>query len=110
MKLLLDENLSPKLVVRLSDLSTGSTHVELVGLGSEDDLVVWEHALKDEFIIVTKDSDFNDLSVIKGYPPYIVWIRRGNCSTDDIASMIRSNAQAIIDSVMSRQQGIIMLF
>ena len=109
MKLLFDQNLSPKLVVKLADLFPGSSHVEDVGFGSTDDRSVWEYALNHDFIIVTKDSDYNDLSVIHGFPPYVVWMRCGNCTTENIADMIRQNAQSILDFTKSGKHGIIIL-
>ncbi|MDX2286191.1 MAG: DUF5615 family PIN-like protein, partial [Bacteroidia bacterium] len=46
-----------------------------------DDRQVWEFARQAQFAIITKDNDFNELSQLLGYPPYVIWIRRGNCST-----------------------------
>jgi predicted nuclease of predicted toxin-antitoxin system len=68
-KLLFDQNLSPRLVPRLSDLYPASSHVSAVGLGEADDAAVWEYAKDHGFAIVTKDSDFNDVSVLRGFPP-----------------------------------------
>lgn len=68
MKLLFDENLSPKLVQRLSSIFPESIHVDRVGLGSEDDNDVWDYARISEFTIVSKDSDFHEKSLLKGYP------------------------------------------
>ncbi len=95
MKLLLDENLSPKVINRLNDRFSGSLHVEEIGLGNETDYSIWKYALKNDFIIVTKDTDFNDLSIIHGFPPYLIWIKRGNCSTEDIFNLIQQNVDLI---------------
>ena len=65
MKLLFDQNLSPKLVHRLADLFPGSGHVQSVGLGCADDDQVWEHTRLNGFTIVTKDADYNNLSVLR---------------------------------------------
>lgn len=110
MKLLFDENLSPKLLKKVSSLFPGSEHLENAGLGSAEDRLVWEYALNHDFIIVTRDSDFNDLSVIHGYPPYVVWIRCGNCTTANIADTIIQNSQDILDFVTSGKHGIVILF
>ncbi|CAN5422731.1 DUF5615 family PIN-like protein [soil metagenome] len=83
-KLLFDQNLSPKLIKRLADLYPKSDHLDLLGLGTADDVLVWEHAKQNGFVVITKDADFADLSVLREFPPQIIWIRRGNCSTDDI--------------------------
>ena len=42
MKLLFDQNLSPKLVTRLADLFPGSLHVQSAGLDQADDEKIWE--------------------------------------------------------------------
>ncbi|MDX2285865.1 MAG: DUF5615 family PIN-like protein, partial [Bacteroidia bacterium] len=81
MKLLFDQNLPPVLSVRLSDIFPDSAHVQDWGLGQADDRQVWEFARQAQFAIITKDNDFNELSQLLGYPPYVIWIRRGNCST-----------------------------
>lgn len=57
MKLLFDQNLSPKLVNRLADLFPGSIHVLSVGLDCADDDRIWEYAEQNGFAIVTKDVD-----------------------------------------------------
>jgi predicted nuclease of predicted toxin-antitoxin system len=63
-KLLFDENLSPRLVSRLSPLFPDSQHVDLVGLHGQPDKAIWEHAARHEFAIVSKDNDFRQLSFL----------------------------------------------
>lgn len=46
-------------------------------------------AQQNDFIIVTKDADYSELTVLLGYPPKVIWIRRGNCSTNAIESILR---------------------
>lgn len=89
MRLLLDENLSHRLVARLADAYPGSAHVRDVGLATADDAAVWEHARAHGFTVVSRDSDFHDLAVLRGPPPRLVWIRRGNCSTRDLEAILR---------------------
>ncbi len=79
MKLLLDENLSPRIVEVLSDVYPYSVHVHQCGLGSAGDAAFWEHAKKLGFTIVSKDSGFEERSVLLGAPPKIILIRTGNC-------------------------------
>ena len=76
MKLLFDQNLSPRLPAGLADVFLGSTHVALVGLGSADDSAVWEYARAHGYVVVSKDADFNELSIVRGSPPKVVWVRR----------------------------------
>ncbi len=90
MKLLFDENLPPRLVESLSDVFPGSKHVHHAGLGKSSDRDVWEYARDQVYAIVSKDSDFHELSLLLGYPPKIIWVRRGNCSTQEIEHLLRN--------------------
>ena len=90
MKLLFDQNLSPKLVLRLADLFPGSSHVQAVGLDSATDDQVWQYAKVNGFAIVTKDEDYNNLSVVRGTPPNVIWLQLGNCTTAQVEAAFRS--------------------
>ncbi len=91
MKLLFDQNLSQRLAEVLATHFPGTVHVRNLGLERADDLTIWSTARRDGYTIVTKDSDFHELGLIRGFPPKVVWIRLGNCSTEDIqAILVRS--------------------
>jgi predicted nuclease of predicted toxin-antitoxin system len=92
-KLLFDQNMSHRLVRSLADIFPASTHVRNAGLGHADDDAVWQYAAAQGFTIVSKDSDFHQLSFLSGHPPKVVWIRRGNCSTDVIEALLREHEQ-----------------
>ena len=109
-KLLFDQNLSPKLITQLADLYQNSNHLDLLGLGTADDVIVWEYAKRNGFVVVTKDADFADLSVLRGFPPKLIWIRRGNCSTNDIADILRNHKEDIEELVTNSTLGILTLF
>jgi predicted nuclease of predicted toxin-antitoxin system len=94
MKLLLDENLSPALVRDLADIFT-SLHVRDCGLARASDTDVWNYARWNDCLITSKDSDFHQRSLVFGPPPKVIWIRRGNCSSGDITSILREAAPAI---------------
>ncbi len=94
-KLLLDENISARLVESLADLYPHSQHVDRVGLGGAEDSGVWNYASIHRFAIVSKDSDFAERSVLERDPPKIIWIRIGNCSTADIEQLLRSQHDTI---------------
>lgn len=110
MKLLLDQNLSPRLVQRLADLYPESVHVESVGLDRALDREVWQHARTNQFIIVSKDADFNELSLMWGSPPKIIWIRRGNCNTQTIESLLRDNVEVVKAFDIDDEVGTLVLF
>ena len=89
MKLLFDQNLSPRLSAQLADLYPASSHVYLLGLDRAPDHEVHEYARREGFFLVTKDADFSELSLLRGFPPKVIWIRRGNCSTATIEQILR---------------------
>ena len=97
MKLLFDENLSHKLVRALEDLFPDSEHVRNLGLKAADDHLIWEHAKNKDLIIVSKDSDFYQRSLLFGHPPKVIWIRRGNCSTVAVEAILRLHFQDVKD-------------
>jgi predicted nuclease of predicted toxin-antitoxin system len=88
-KLLFDENLSPRLVHLMAELFPGSTHVRDIGLASADDESVWTYANRHNFVIVSKDSDFHQRSFVKGAPPKVIWLRCGNCGTQEISNILQ---------------------
>jgi predicted nuclease of predicted toxin-antitoxin system len=111
MKLLLfDQNLSPRLVDRLADIYPNSVHVFSLGLGDAMDIEIWQYAHDYDYMIVTKDADFSEFGIIKGFPPKIIWIRRGNCSTQDIENILRDNFATIRDLSEGEESGILTLF
>ncbi len=95
MKLLFDQNLSPKLVDRLADLFPGSAHVDPLGMGQADDTLLWQFAESNDFAIVSKDEDFNLMSVARGFPPKVIWLLLGNCSTAEVETALRGQHAAI---------------
>jgi len=105
MRLLFDQNLSPRLPRLLSELFPDSAHVREVGLREADDEIIWLHAKMHGFVIVSKDSDFQQRSLLRGAPPQFIWLRLGNCSVAESANLLRRNAPTIqafgLDSTQS---------
>lgn len=95
MKLLIDENLSERLISTLEDLFPGSLHPRLLELGGASDEQVWSLALQRNCVLLTKDEDFLRLSLLRGAPPKVVWLRLGNCSTAEVTDVVRSSFEAI---------------
>jgi predicted nuclease of predicted toxin-antitoxin system len=109
MKLLLDHNLSPKLVDGLKDRFPGTLHVRQVRLNQASDLEVWEFARAGDFILVSKDSDFSDLMVLRGHPPKLVWLRVGNCKTSFIEAVLHRHSEDIEALVRDEGLGLLSL-
>jgi predicted nuclease of predicted toxin-antitoxin system len=102
MKLLFDQNISFRIAKIISDQYPNAKQVRELGLENSTDLEIWEYAKSNGFAIVTFDSDFYDLSVIKGSPPKIVWLRIGNSSTENTAKALLDNVELIKDFVTDR--------
>ena len=95
MRLLFDEQLSEGLVTAIHDLFPDSLHVRLLGKGGASDLVIWQLAREHGCVLVTKDEDFHRLSVLRGAPPKVVWLRTGNCATAEIVQLLRDRADQV---------------
>lgn len=108
--LLFDQNLSPYLVDRLADPYPNSVHVSQLQLDMARDRVVWEYAHQHDYMIVTKDADFSEMSLLLGFPPKVIWIRRGNCSTSQIERLLRNNYEAVVALSDDPDMGILTLF
>ncbi|MFT3883028.1 MAG: DUF5615 family PIN-like protein [Gemmatales bacterium] len=96
MKLLFDQNLSPKLVQLLADVFPDSVHVQSINLDSSDDDIIWEYALQNGLAIVTKDVDYNNLSILRGTPPKVVWLVTGNCTTRQVEKLLRQKRDELV--------------
>jgi predicted nuclease of predicted toxin-antitoxin system len=94
-KLLLDQNLSYKLVDRLADVFPGSTQVRLLGFARYSDSELWYYARTHGFVFVTKDEDIPELALLRGSPPKVVWVRIGNSTTQAVERLLRANVDVI---------------
>ena len=90
MRLLFDNNLSPRLVDLLADLFPDSIHVRSIEFQKASDQEIWDYAKASKYVIASKDTDFHQRSFLYGAPPKVIWIRRGNCSTGEIVELIRT--------------------
>ncbi len=109
MSLLFDHNLSAQLIERLADLFPGCAHTGAAGLARAQDLEVWHYARGRGLAIVTKDSDFHHLSLLRGFPPKVVWIRTGNCSTRRIEEILRREHWTIVAFLTSKEEALLAL-
>ena len=89
MKLLFDQNLSPRLPAILMQDFPGSAHVRSFGMAAATDPVIWACAAAGGHAIVSKDIDFAQRALLLGQPPKVVWLRIGNCSTSDVSSLLK---------------------
>ena len=104
MKLLLDENLSRRLVPLLSDAYPGTSQVVLLGLESAFDSVIWQTAKNQGFVIVTRDVDFAELSLVWGQPPKVIWLRTPNLSKATTLKILLEHRAMIEEALLANGQ------
>ena len=109
MKLLFDQNLSPRLPNQLEDIFPGSLHVREVGLIKATDTLIWEYARQHELILISKDADFHQRSLLFGPPPQVIWIRLGNCSVSEIELLLRNQKQKIQQFAGDKKRSLMLL-
>ncbi len=109
MKLLLDENLSDRIIPRIIDLYPNSQHVKNLGLINTEDAEIWEYAKANEFVILSKDADFHQRSLLYGHPPKFIYLRIGNCPTSKIVQILRNNLEIILQFEHSETESLLVL-
>lgn len=100
MKLLLDQNLSRFLVGSLSEPFPGSAHVTALGLDTATDREVWQFAREQDYVLVSKDSDFSDLAFVHGL---------GNASTAEVKEVLLGAADRIAAFVEKDDDAVLVL-
>jgi predicted nuclease of predicted toxin-antitoxin system len=108
-KLLLDENLSDRIVYRIIDLYPNSERVKTLTLTNTDDEIIWEYAKANDFVIVSKDADFHQRSLLCGHPPKFIYLRIGNSPTSKIVQILRDNFDTIIQFSDRESESILVL-
>jgi len=104
MKLLFDQNISFRLIKRISDFFPNAKQVRELGLENATDNEIFEYAKKNDYTIVSFDSDFCDLNIMKGFPLKIIWIRTGNTTTKNL-EIILKNKYELIKTFMQENFG-----
>jgi predicted nuclease of predicted toxin-antitoxin system len=97
MKLLLDQNISFRVTKYILDKYPGSLQVREAGLENATDISIRNFAKENDFTIVTRDDDFNKYNELFGPPPAVIWIRKGNLSNKEIADLLVSNYNLIVN-------------
>ena len=89
MKLLIDQNLSYRLVKHLQPQFPGTEQVRRLGLTNNRDTNIWEYARQNDFVILTQDEDFLDLSSLRGAPPKVLLLRTGNLPSAEVVTLLQ---------------------
>lgn len=110
MNLLFDQNISFKIIRKIEDIFPEAKQVRILNLENKDDIFIWQFARRNNFCIVTFDSDFIDISTLKGFPPKIIWLRTGNNTTNFIAEKIRAHQTSIRDFLQDAEAGFLEIY
>jgi predicted nuclease of predicted toxin-antitoxin system len=112
MKMLLDANLSFRLVKKLADVYPQCLHVSRTGLTSPaSDQEIWHWAKANDYIIiVSNDEDYRFLLERFGSPPKVVLLRTGNQSTEQIASILLEKSKVIFELAKSDEIDLLEIF
>lgn len=104
MKLLLDENLSRRIVPFLQAAFPGSSQVTLLNLESASDSEIWQYAKTNGFIIVSRDSDFQERSLVTGHPPQVVWLKIPNRSKTVVLNILLDHHTEIEQALVEQNR------
>ena len=102
MKLLLDENLSRRIVPFLQTAFPGSSQVALLDLEGASDSEIWQYAKANGFVIVSRDSDFQERSLVAGHPPQVVWLKIQNRSKTVVLNILLDHHKEIEQALIEQ--------
>ena len=95
MKLLLDENISHRLLKLIDEDFPGSIHVNFADVPLRTDHVIWNYAKAHHFTILTFDSDFVQIAALRGTPPRVILLNLRNPSYPEIARLLLARKSSI---------------
>ncbi len=105
MRFLVDAQLPPGLARYLASRGHEAEHVYDIGMGSAPDREVWDHAVRNNAVLVTKDDDFVTFKTMgKGGGPPVVWVRLGNTTNRELFAHMDRYFKAIIDLLQSGEE------
>ena len=111
MKLLLDANLSWRLIKKLNPHFNDIVHAkDIQGIQPIKDIEIWKFAKKNGFTIVSKDDDFEKLAILKKSPPKVIFLKTFNSNTDKIAEILINNKLKISEFCSSNTDEILEIY
>jgi predicted nuclease of predicted toxin-antitoxin system len=108
-KLLLDENLSRRLVPALQARFPGSSQVALLGLERSTDAALCDHAAQHDFVICSKDDDFQRLVAARGYRPRLIHLAMGNSNNESVLTALLTAADRLHTAFDDPATGVVVL-
>ncbi len=109
MKLLLDENISSRIIKYLISEFPSSSHIDYLKMRGCKDTDIWEYAKLYGYIIISKDNDFRQRSFLHGAPPKVIWLSVGNNGTHVIKNLILKNVNEIYDFYKNDEESLFVL-
>jgi len=97
--LLFDQNISFRIIKKIQDIFPNSKQIKELGLENYSDNRIWKYAKDNNYTIVTFDSDFFEISNLKGHPPKIIWLRTGNTTTENVIEILNLKKDIITDFI-----------
>ena len=112
MKLLLDSNISWRLVSVMKEHFGECVHVDNIPelKFPAKDTEIWQYAKDTGYTVITQDNDFNNLIDIRGFPPKVIWLRTRNCNRKFMADLLIRSKQAIQELVQTEEYGLLEIF
>ncbi|AUD03828.1 DUF5615 family PIN-like protein [Spirosoma pollinicola] len=111
MKLVLDANLSYRLVKKITSEFPDCVHITRTGLPiPAEDVAIWQWAKINSCIIVTNDDDYYNLANTYGFPPKVVLLRMGNQSSTGVMNTLLKHRDEIQQLDQSNEVGLLELF
>lgn len=96
MKLLLDANISWRIIKLVGDNFSDSLHAKDLKINQPaKDIEIWQFAKQNNFTILTHDDDFEKLLLLKGVPPKVIILKTFNKNTKQIAEILISKKETI---------------
>ena len=110
MQLLLDENLSRRIVPFLQNDYPNTTQVVLLGMESATDRIIREFAKDNNYVIVTRDADFFEMNLLYGQPPKIIWLKTGNTSKAVVIKQLTQHREWIEQQLLTENKACIEIY
>ena len=110
MKLLLDENISFRILKYIDFHFPGSAHVTNIKKAKLTDREIWDYAKLHNYVIVTYDEDFYEWQQLRDFPPFIIWLRFGNATTRYIADKLNRHKNDILKMVSDESKGVLEIY
>jgi len=107
-KFLVDNQLPASVALWLVNRGCDAVHVLELGLAQTDDRSIWQLAVGEARIVVSKDEDFFTLATRPNDNGRLLWIRLGNCRNQALLTALES-AWELIEQAFAGGQRIVEL-